>query len=142
MRILVIGLPGSGKTRFAGELSRKLNIPHIEVDKWFWGKGAVPDEVLRERIRPLLEGKEWVIEGHFSKLSADVLPLVDKVVWLDYPFSLTLRRALSRFFKERALPLKQRFRFLKLRHRRKLNSAFSEAFALCRKRGVVSERLS
>ena len=36
MRIMIFGRPGSGKTTFAYELSKKLNLPLYHLDKYFF----------------------------------------------------------------------------------------------------------
>lgn len=35
-KIVIIGGNGSGKTTFAGQLSKKLDIPLISIDKIYW----------------------------------------------------------------------------------------------------------
>ena len=37
-RILIIGCAGSGKSTLAKKLSKKLQLPIIHLDKYFWGE--------------------------------------------------------------------------------------------------------
>ena len=38
-RILVIGCCGAGKSTFSKELSAKLNLPLVDLDRLFWKPG-------------------------------------------------------------------------------------------------------
>lgn len=40
MRITVIGLPGSGKSTLANAISKKLSIPHIHLDRFWFEAGG------------------------------------------------------------------------------------------------------
>ena len=39
MRVVVIGIGGSGKTTFAGRLAVQLGVPHVELDSLYWLPG-------------------------------------------------------------------------------------------------------
>jgi adenylate kinase family enzyme len=92
MRILILGLPGSGKSTFARKLSRQLNLPHIEADEYFWKPGAN----FLEEIKTQVAQQSWIYEGHFNKVRAIVAPQVTHVFWLNLPYPLILFRWLMR----------------------------------------------
>ncbi len=144
MRLIVLGLPASGKTTLARTLSQRTGISHIEVDTYFWKPHPVSPEDLRATLRPLLEADSWIVEGHFSKIAAEVLPLADQIVWLDPPLMVTWGRALKRVGQElfrRRLGLARRLRFLKLRDARTLNAHFATAVSEASRRGVKCTRV-
>jgi adenylate kinase family enzyme len=100
-RINVKGTSGSGKTTFAQELARRLGLPFVELDALHHGPNwAEPtDEEFRARVREAIEAAPdgWVIDGNYDrKLGELVLGPSEKIVWLDLPFALKLRRLLRR----------------------------------------------
>ena len=54
-RILVIGCPGSGKTRLARQLSEKLGLPVVHLDRLWWTGDW--ENVSREEFDCRLEDK-------------------------------------------------------------------------------------
>lgn len=91
MRIALLGLPGSGKTSLALDLARKLEIPHIEADRIFWA-----GRNLRAEARNLVELKDWIFDGHMSKVSDLVLPKADHIIYVKHPEMSCLLRVLKR----------------------------------------------
>ena len=96
-RINVKGTSGSGKTTFAQELARRLGLPFVELDALHHGPNwAEPtDDEFRTRVREAIEAAPdgWVIDGNYErKLGELVLGPAEKIVWLDLPFALKVRR--------------------------------------------------
>ena len=100
-RIVVVGSTGWGKTAFAGELSRRLGIPHVELDALNWGPNwtEVPDERFRESTAEQVAQDSWVVDGNYHRVRDIVWPRASTVVWLDYPFSLVSRQLVVRTFR-------------------------------------------
>lgn len=100
-RVNVKGISGSGKSTFAAELARRLELPYIELDALHHGPNwteATADE-LQTRVREAMDAAPhgWVIDGNYErKLSGLVLDAADTIVWLDLPFVLKARRLLRR----------------------------------------------
>jgi len=93
-RILVLGRTGSGKTTLARELAAAIGVPHVELDALYFGPdfSTAPLSVLRERTSAAIAGDRWVTDGNKSAVRDLVWPRADTVVWLDYPFVVSLWR--------------------------------------------------
>jgi adenylate kinase family enzyme len=100
-RINVKGTSGSGKTTFAQELARRLDLPFVELDALHHGPNwnEATAEELRARVREAMEANAdgWVIDGNYeAKLGDTVIGAADTIVWLDLPLPLKLRRVARR----------------------------------------------
>jgi adenylate kinase family enzyme len=97
-RVNVKGTSGSGKTTFAQELARRLDLPYIELDALHWHAPGWNEPAADEFRAWVLEAMDtapdgWVIDGNYEgKLDELVLAAADTIVWLDLPFALKLRR--------------------------------------------------
>jgi len=100
-KILVIGHPGAGKTTLAVRMGRRLHLPVIHLDREFWMPGwqQPPREEWRERVRKMVAGERWIIDGTYDN-SLDVrLPQADIIVFLDFPTGLCLWRIVKRLLR-------------------------------------------
>ena len=105
-RISVVGTTGSGKTMIARFVSRRLGVPHVELDSLYWGPDWTPPSipVFRNQVAEALRGTRWVCDGNYSRVRDIVWSRADTIVWLDYPLAVimwqligrTVRRARSR----------------------------------------------
>jgi adenylate kinase family enzyme len=97
-RVLVIGHPGAGKTTFAVELGKKLNLPVIYLDQQFWQPGWVktPMDIFRERVVTFASADAWLMDGTYDSTLDLRLPHADAVIWLDYSRYLCLWQAIKR----------------------------------------------
>jgi adenylate kinase family enzyme len=86
-RISVIGTAGCGKTTLSRELSRRLKIPHVELDAFNWGPNwtFVPNATFLERVDAALEQENWVMDGNYIRVRFDIWSRATHIVWLDYP---------------------------------------------------------
>ena len=97
-RVSVIGVTGSGKTRFAASLASRLHVPHVELDALHWEPNwtMVELDIFRGRVASQVSADGWVIDGNYAKVRDLVWGRADTVVWLDYSFALTFARLLRR----------------------------------------------
>jgi adenylate kinase family enzyme len=97
MRVNVKGISGSGKSTFSRELAERLNVPYLEIDALHHGPNWTETgaENLRKRVREFMASapEGWVIDGNYeSELGELVLAAADRIVWLDPPLRVALRR--------------------------------------------------
>lgn len=97
-RIVVVGTTGTGKTILAQELSKRLGIPHVELDALYWEPHWIEPtvEVFREKVSRAVSGEAWVVDGNYSKVRDLVWPRADTIVWLDLSLPVILRRLARR----------------------------------------------
>jgi adenylate kinase family enzyme len=97
-RVLVIGIPGAGKSTFVRKLADKAGLPLIHLDAAFWRPGwtLTPRSEWRARVAELVAGDLWITEGNYANSLDLRLPRADSVLWFDYPTLKCLRRVLWR----------------------------------------------
>lgn len=100
-RINVVGTSGSGKSTFSRRLADKLNYPYIEIDKLNWGPNwtPTPEAELRAKLEETLSSKCWILDGNYPRTIPVKWREVELVIWLNYPFHITVWRALLRAVK-------------------------------------------
>lgn len=110
MKITIIGNCGSGKSTLAKEISKKLNIPYIQLDRfWFEAgghklKGNNIEE--KEKVRAYIKSKveefvnigSWVSDGWYSRSQPLIAEKADQIVFLDIPLWKRLVNHLRRVF--------------------------------------------
>jgi hypothetical protein len=97
-RILILGRTGSGKTTLARQVAAALDVRHVELDSLYFGPdfSTAPLDVLRERTTEAIAGDRWVTDGNKRAVRDLVWPRADTVIWLDYPFYVSLWRLAKR----------------------------------------------
>ena len=85
-RIVIIGCPGSGKTRLARMLGEKLNLTVVHLDRLWWKKGweNVTQEEFHARLNNALALDSWIIDGNYSRTMDARLAKCDTIIYLDY----------------------------------------------------------
>lgn len=98
LRLVVIGVSGSGKTTFAGHVARKLSLPHIELDALYWEPDwqASSRPVFRGRVQAATAADAWVVDGNYSQSRDIVWSRASHLVWLDYSLPRVMWRVVSR----------------------------------------------
>jgi adenylate kinase family enzyme len=98
-RILIIGPSGAGKSTLARQISERLGLPAVHLDRFFWNPGWVQTEIpaFRARVAEAVEGDAWVMDGNYTTQTFDLrLPRADAVIWLDFPRYIYFPRVLWR----------------------------------------------
>ena len=97
-RIIVVGCPGAGKTRFSMELHKITGLPLIHLDQVFWKAGWVESELqaFRKEVEKLTMQEQWIIDGNYGSTMDIRLKRADTVVVLDRSRWVCLFRAFKR----------------------------------------------
>ncbi len=97
-RVLVLGPAGSGKSTFAENLSKKLDVPCIHLDSHYWKPNWVgtPKEEWPSIVQRLIEGEEWVMDGNYSTTLEMRIQRADTAIFLDIPRRVSYWRILKR----------------------------------------------
>lgn len=99
-RIVVYGPPGSGKTTLAEQISRRVGVPHIELDAINWKPGWVESSLEEFRVNVVAALEKcpdgWACDGNYSRVRDLILPHADTVVWLRPPFRVAFWRLVKR----------------------------------------------
>ncbi len=103
-KIIVIGCPGSGKSRFSKELHKITGIPLFHLDMMFWNsdRTTVEKSVFLNRLTEVLKKNEWIIDGNYGSTMELRIKESDTVVFLDYDTEICLEGIESRKGKERS----------------------------------------
>lgn len=102
-RIIVIGCPGSGKTTFSLELSRRLGLPLFHLDA-IWHKADrthITREEFDTRLGEILASEEWIIDGNYSRTVERRISACDTVFLFDLPTEVCLEGVRARMGKKR-----------------------------------------
>ena len=103
-RIIVIGCPGSGKSRLSRALHNKTGIPLYHLDMMYWNadKTTVKKSVFLERLSAVLKKDEWIIDGNYGSTMELRMAACDTVIFLDYPLEVCLGGIKERRGKQRS----------------------------------------
>lgn len=97
-RIMIFGIPGSGKSTFALKLSQRLGLPLFHLDKYFFVQGWQErdyDEFL-DIQRELVEQEQWIIDGNATKSFEMRFSRADVVLYFRFNRLLCLWRIFKR----------------------------------------------
>jgi adenylate kinase family enzyme len=101
MRIDIVGMPASGKSTLATAISKKLSIPHIQIDH-FWfecggkqGRLDTPNielvkQKVREKVREAISAESWISDGVYLNVQNDIVERADVIIFLSIPLLVRL----------------------------------------------------
>ena len=97
-RIAVIGSCGAGKSTLAKTLGKKLNLPVIHLDAYYWQPGwrETSSDCWLEAQQELVKSDRWIIDGNYGSTMDLRLKAADTVIWLDFNRYLCLWRVIKR----------------------------------------------
>ena len=103
-RVLVIGCSGSGKSTLAQALGRRLGLPYVSMDReifWLPGWTVRPRAEALARMRDIVAGERWIIDGTSPGTLEIRLPRTHLILWLRPPRWTSLYGVTSRWLKFR-----------------------------------------
>ena len=98
-RIAIIGSSGAGKSTLARSLSKKLKLPIIHLDAYYWQPGWRETDAKQwlETQQELVKSDRWIIDGTYGGSLNIRLAAADTIIWLDFNRYLCLSRILKRY---------------------------------------------
>ncbi len=114
-RIHIFGASGAGTTTLGHLLSKRLDVPHLDTDDYFWAKSVIPytkQREVNERAELLKSDLQrfpsWVLSGSLCGWGDFAIQLFTLVVFLWIPEELRIsrlkKREVDRYGSEALLP--------------------------------------
>lgn len=99
-RIMIFGLPGSGKSTFADLLAKKLDIPVYHLDTFFFIENWVerPYKEFMAMQQDLVAQEKWIIDGNATASLEIRFARAHLVLYFQYPWYSCLWRLFKRRF--------------------------------------------
>ncbi|MCC9311282.1 hypothetical protein LN042_30195 [Kitasatospora sp. RB6PN24] len=98
-KIAVVGPVASGKSTLAAAIAHHTGLPHIDLDRLFWGPcwTPVPDDVFHDRVQQAVAQEQWITDGNYGgSVGGTVTSRAELTIWLDLPLRTCLPRLLNR----------------------------------------------
>ncbi len=91
-KVMVIGCPGSGKSTFSRALHQLTGLPlyHLDMLNWNDDKTTVPKAVFIERLKGVIQGDWWIIDGNYGSTMELRMNACDTIFFLDYPLEVCM----------------------------------------------------
>uniref|UniRef100_UPI00402AF8C1 DNA topology modulation protein n=1 Tax=Bacillus sp. DX2.2 TaxID=3073452 RepID=UPI00402AF8C1 len=101
-KVVIIGSGGSGKSTFAKELGKIINIPVFHLDSLYWGPNWTKTPTLewKEKQNNYMKKTKWIIDGNFSSTLDMRIMAADTIIFLDLSRYICLFRAFKRSIKD------------------------------------------
>ncbi|WP_205757715.1 hypothetical protein [Macrococcus sp. DPC7161] len=100
---MIIGSPGSGKSTFSKELSKKINLPlfHLDLLNWKSDGTTVDKSIFLEKLKNIIDKPKWIIDGNYNSSLEMRFEACDTVIFLDYDVETCINGVLYRRGKKR-----------------------------------------
>jgi len=97
-RIVIVGPGGAGKSVLARRMGARLGLPVIHLDAHYWSAGWVesPKDVWDRKVRGLIAGDRWIMDGNYGRTVDVRFAAADTIVFLDFPRRISIPRVIRR----------------------------------------------
>jgi adenylate kinase family enzyme len=104
-KIMIFGIPGSGKSTFASKLSKKLNIPVEHLDSYFFIENWVERDKqdFLQIQQKLVSQENWIIDGNAISSLEMRFAKADVALYFRFSRLLCLWRVLKRFLHKKQI---------------------------------------
>lgn len=95
IRYVVLGAPGSGKTHLAARVAEATGLEVVELDQFYWlpGWARRPKDDFVDLVAATVRSGPAVVVGNYLAWAPALLwPMATRIVWLDLPRRVTVRR--------------------------------------------------
>jgi len=102
-RILIVGIPGSGKSTFTNKLGMKLNREVIHLDKLYYESGwkhIQTKEQWRQTVSGLVSKNKWILDGNYRGTLDVRLPRATAIILFNFNKFICLYRIFKRALKK------------------------------------------
>jgi len=84
-------------------MGRKLSLPIIHLDRHYWNPGwqETPPEEWEQKVKDLISGERWVMDGNYTSTLAMRSQAADSIIFIDVPRRVSYLRIFLRFLKFR-----------------------------------------
>lgn len=101
MKIAIIGNSSSGKSSLALKLAQEFGLVHLDLDTVAWKAQKMPirrslSSSLKKIMSFINTHKNWVIEGCYSDLIAEILPYTSLLIFLNLGVNVCLENSQKR----------------------------------------------
>lgn len=100
-KILILGIPGSGKTTFAKKLSYKLKLPLVHLDRAFWRPGWKLPNASKwlEQVELECQKDFWIMDGNYCESLEERVEACDTIYYFKINRFKAMYRIIKRHFK-------------------------------------------
>lgn len=97
-KILILGIPGAGKSTIARKMAKEKNLPLIHLDKHYWQPGwqeTSPEDWVK-KVDEFLKEDSWVMDGNYLESLEKRIQASDTIIHLKVGRVKALLRVLKR----------------------------------------------
>ncbi|MEO1448559.1 MAG: hypothetical protein AAFV07_03475, partial [Bacteroidota bacterium] len=99
-RIMLIGCGGAGKSTLSRKLHALTGLPLIHLDRHYFGPGwnAMSPEPWTWKVRELVAGERWIIDGNYGGTMDIRLEAADTIIFMNRSSWICVTRILKRWW--------------------------------------------